>query len=50
MISLDIVGGRKRFDWKESGSSQFYLSEWDFKMLKSGDMEIRLIGGGYMEV
>jgi serine/threonine protein kinase len=42
MLLMEIVGGRKNFDWKVCCSSQFYFPEWAFKLLESGELEMRL--------
>jgi serine/threonine protein kinase len=50
MLLLEIVGGRKNFDWKVSRSSQFYFPEWAFKLLETGELGMRLSEGkGEME-
>eukprot|EP00253_Pinus_taeda_P011101 PITA_11101 len=46
MLLLEIVGGRKNFDWKVTNSSQFYFPEWAFKLLETDDLGMRLRGGG----
>eukprot|EP00253_Pinus_taeda_P021194 PITA_21194 len=45
MLLLEIVGGRKNFDWKVTNSSQFYFPEWAFKLLERGELGMRLRGG-----
>eukprot|EP00253_Pinus_taeda_P020439 PITA_20439 len=46
MLLLEIVGGRKNFDWKVTNSSQFYFPDWAFKLLETDDLGMRLRGGG----
>eukprot|EP00253_Pinus_taeda_P018633 PITA_18633 len=50
MFLLEIVGGRKNIDVQVSRSSQLYFPEWAFKLLESGELGMRLRGGGEMEV
>jgi len=45
MLLLEIVGGRKNFDWKLCRSSLFYFPKWEFKLLESGELEMRLRRG-----
>jgi serine/threonine protein kinase len=46
MLLLEIVGGRKNIEVNVNRSSQFYFSEWVFKLLESGELGMRLKGGG----
>jgi serine/threonine protein kinase len=50
MLLLEIVGARKNIDVQVSRSSQLYFPEWAFKLLESGELGMRLRGGGEMEV
>eukprot|EP00253_Pinus_taeda_P011755 PITA_11755 len=50
MLLLEIVRGRKNIDVQVSCSSQLYFPEWAFKLLESGELEMRLRGGRAMEV
>eukprot|EP00253_Pinus_taeda_P023300 PITA_23300 len=45
MLLLEIVGGRKNIDVQVSRSSQLYFPEWAFKLIDSGQLEMRLRGG-----
>ncbi|KAH9328253.1 hypothetical protein KI387_000361, partial [Taxus chinensis] len=37
MLVMEVVGGRKNFDFQTTRSSKFYYPEWAFKQVESGE-------------